>query len=205
MSQFDGRIRRLAFTQEFDSRERLMKELSGFSHNKRPHEPDNYGSSKKGKFNVPTTATSRCSYCNKGFHALINCYAKQKADSEKLSASPNTSPAARSSTKSPRNTGSCYICQSTAHWANRCPNRSTGRRELPKESTSLMKVQEKRVNTCVAYPPGHLMHKDPDAAGTSRVFRMAVSGNESTIAGLMAPASTLRPGNDVRGTFPKGA
>ncbi|KAF6202510.1 hypothetical protein GE061_002906 [Apolygus lucorum] len=30
-----------------------------------------------------------------------------------------------------------------------------------------------------------------------------MSGNESPIAGLMAPASTLRPGNDVRATFPK--
>uniref|UniRef100_A0A0A9YDB1 Capsid protein n=1 Tax=Lygus hesperus TaxID=30085 RepID=A0A0A9YDB1_LYGHE len=178
LAKIDGRIRRVAFNTNINTREQLLKELnyiSQTSNNKRPLESTSrqFDSNKRFKSNdqanlSPNTSVfegERCKICRKLGHRTSACWWKEPAPFKTGSlqgSKQQLNPAIRSNSYRRDHQGDlakCYTCGDTSHFANKCPNRG------PKAGASSFQPKEKAsryVNLCEKNPSGSLTHQGTD-------------------------------------------
>lgn len=118
LTQFDGRLQRLAFTTEIISRDKLQRELKAFSFMKRKAPMQslaNEESADHKRFKTPTIL--KCYHCGKQGHMSSEC--RYAIDNSIPGRASSLSP------RPPQSTIICFNCGNTGHYASRCPNGPT--------------------------------------------------------------------------------
>uniref|UniRef100_A0A0K8TH57 CCHC-type domain-containing protein n=1 Tax=Lygus hesperus TaxID=30085 RepID=A0A0K8TH57_LYGHE len=154
LSQNDARVRRVAYVEPVDSREKLLRELSHITY-KRTSDTDISISKKTRTSNSDRFSLDRG---NPFKWQRDGAGTNRPSDRRQTNFGATSTPAA---TQGASGLPACYICKSTEHFSSRCPKKGNRGGQGSEGGFSYQnQPTEKTVSLCQVNPVGTLLHNE---------------------------------------------